>query len=434
MLVPIHLFNFIGKLEANRTYSNYLSAGIALMLFTAVTFPQLFGVSVLLYIAILSFAIIKREVFFKIDLIGWLFITFYGLYLLGTIHTEHWDIASKTLEYKLSFILFPLLLAFKPKAGRYDLRLISSALIIALLLITCYGFINSIICYSSGGGRACFLTVIVSPVHHPSYFLTFWITGLAFAWYGFRTAWKGYHLTWIISFTLLGIVSHVLSLSLAGILFLLIVAFAAALSFVLTKFGRITALIALILLPILGFLIITKTPQVEGEYHGAKFQADQYLLNPEEFIKSRSYPMSGSEVRLVLWTVAARELRENPMGLGTGNMEMTLFRSLNELNQKELAKQNLNPHNQFLQTGLEIGYFGIAVLIFIILYGTYLGFKSRNRILIVVSACLGFNCLFESMLQRQSGVVFFTLILCLLASSALELKTSPNIHETGRGN
>ena len=73
-----------------------------------------------------------------------------------------------------------------------------------------------------------------------------------------------------------------------------------------------------------------------------------------------------------------------------------------------------NPHNQFLQTALEIGIVGLLLLL--TLFGSTLRFawKHRNYALLIMTACLVFNALFESMFQRQSGIVFFSFWICLL--------------------
>lgn len=381
--------------------------------------PHFFGASVFVYIILLIYGATQGAIRFQMDVIGWLFLAFYSMYLIGCITTRHWDVASRTLEYKASFVLFPVLYAFKPREGKLQLSIVVSGMIIALVVTTLYGLVNSFICYYSGGGKQCFLTVIVSPVHHPTYFVVYWITSIIAAWYGKFQNWKNYRLVWIIPFTILGIIIHVLSLSLAGILFLMLVVFVAMIYFIYKRFGKWISILTACMLPIIGFLIITKTPQIEGEWNGAKWYADQYLKDPQGFIRNTTYPMSGSEERLILWTVSTNSFVSHPMGVGTGNLEQTIHEALVNIGQEELAEKNLNPHNQFLQTGLEVGIFGILLLIVIFIYSVFKGIKTSNPILIVIASGLVFNSLFESMLQRQSGVVFFTLMLCFLASPIL---------------
>jgi hypothetical protein len=48
-------------------------------------------------------------------------------------------------------------------------------------------------------------------------------------------------------------------------------------------------------------------------------------------------------------------------------------------------------------------------------FGLYIARKHLNWLLLLLIANLMFNMLFESMLQRQSGIMFYTMGICLLA-------------------
>jgi O-antigen ligase len=129
---------------------------------------------------------------------------------------------------------------------------------------------------------------------------------------------------------------------------------------------------------------------------------------------------TGNEVRLVMWTVTLEEIAKHPLGVGTGNVDAHLSQRLKQYGQLDLAKQDehdaiqYNPHNQFLQTGLEIGLFGLFVLLFFIVQTWRLARTYKSYLLMAVVASLVVNSLFESMLQRQSGIVFYAFWICLL--------------------
>lgn len=91
-----------------------------------------------------------------------------------------------------------------------------------------------------------------------------------------------------------------------------------------------------------------------------------------------------------------------------------------------MAERNFNPHNQFLQTGLEIGLLGLAVLLLLLVLVFVRAVRSGDLILTVLTASLVFNCLFESMLQRQSGIVFYTFWICfLIMLDRIKKETAP---------
>lgn len=243
------------------------------------------------------------------------------------------------------------------------------------------------------------------------------------SYFGYIKKWKWFSLNWIIPFTVFVLCIHFLSLSLAGILFLMFVLGTFFIYLGRKYIGVKASLLIVCLLPFMGYLTVNFVPQIEGEWNGAKWYADQYIKNPNEFIRTTKFPMSGSEQRLILWTVSWQEIKEHPLGAGTGNVDEVLGNRLRNLNQSELAALKLNPHNQFLQTGIEIGVIGLFFLLLIIGYSIYFAFKNRNWILLILVLNLAFNCLFESMLQRQSGIVFYTFWICMLVYQELNEKT-----------
>ena len=391
-------------------FDNYLGFFSGLM----IVFPRAVGVSILPIIVLIIIGMRKQQLQFRYTWLTVFFVLLYAAYALSIALSSHEMMEYKYLEYKLSFVVTPLLLSFQYREGDFSLPKISMGLILGVLFTGLYGLYNAILCYGNGGTFLCFLTVYISPVHHPSYFMTYMITAMALSWIGVRRKWSGYSLYWVIPFILFGVALHTLSLSLAGILYLLIVVCAAILYFIYNKWGKIVAIGALIVLPFLAYLFVTTVPQIEGEWNGAKWYADQYIKDPQAFIKNSESPLSGSEERLIMWTVAFQEIKSHPFGVGVGNLDENLGKRLRDLNQYELATKKLNPHNQFLQTAVEIGVFGLLILLIIIGITIVVALRERNIILLLIIGCLMFNCLFESMLQRQSGIVFFTFWLCLL--------------------
>lgn len=395
--------------------NNYL----AFLVLLSIVFPRIFGIAFLPYVVLLILAWRKNVLYFRLSGMAILFIALYLAYAIGLFAAIHGAFDPTYLEHKLSFIILPFLLSFRFREGTYSMKKLASALIIGVVLTGLYGFFHGWMCYLNTGSSSCWLTVSISPIHHPSYFMAFVLIAVFLAWVGWGRGWKWYSLTWVIPFTGFGFALHLLSLSLAGILFMLIVLMAVFLYLIYRGFGKISAMIALILLPVLSYLFITRVSRIEGEWNNATWYANEYLKSPEEFIRNVPYPASGSEERLILWTVSWTQIKERPMGVGTGNLDEALTLQLDKFGQEELAKKKMNPHNQFLQTGVEIGIIGLTLLLAIIFYGLWIAWKQRNALLLLLISCLAFNSLFESMLQRQSGIVFFTFWI-LIAAMNLE--------------
>lgn len=169
-------------------------------------------------------------------------------------------------------------------------------------------------------------------------------------------------------------------------------------------------------MPLIGFIVINSITSIQNDWEDATSNVIEYSKNPKSFVENREQTLSSSSVRIILWTAAFQIFYKHPFGVGTGNMDEFMNKELIILKQKELTKQNFNPHNQFLQTAVEIGFFGLLVLFSIVFFGLYYGFKYRNWLLIIIIGSLIFNCIFESMLQRQSGIVFYCFWICLFST------------------
>lgn len=385
-----------------------------LLAFIMIAVPNLTALTIVFLIVVIIPLAIQRKLSFKINRTGLVFIILFAAYLIGSLLAEDKSIAFKNLEYKLSFLLLPFVLAFQPKGESLRLNRIVLSAILGTTAVMLYGFFSAIDCYSQSSEFLCFQTSFISPIHHPTYFVAYLVFFTFAAWIGWRRKWQGYTLLWIIPYTLTGLLFHFLSLSLSGILFLLLILSVVALVVIYRNLGRIAAGVTILVIPMALYLSVNYIPRIEGEWNGAKWYFDLYIKNPKSFIKSRPETMSGSEERLVLWTVAWQELKEHPFGYGTGSAEDVLAGRLRALSQKKLADKHLNPHNQYLQTGVEIGILGFLILLGLIVYSSVYAIKQRNWLLLLLIGNLAFNCLFESMLQRQSGIVFYTFWVCLL--------------------
>lgn len=396
--------------QFNRVYFGTIS----LFLVVFCVFPKFTGLSIAILALVSIFGWVKKHLSFQWTKRHSLFVVFYLLYVVGTIWTNHWDVASKYLEYKLSFIIFPILLSAHPKQ-KIDWSPIYLVWITAVSITTVLGFFNSYQC-SLEGGINCYQTVVFSYIHHPTYFSAYHAFAFFLAWWGWWKQKKFFSLFWIIPFSLFSLIAQVMILSLAGMLFLIGI-FAVLIAFLIfKKVGKKKGWLAISFFPIFLFLIVRFVPQINSEWNGAVYYLDSFISNPKSFIENRPAKITGGEQRLVMWAISAKTLKENPMGLGTGNMDAYLQSELRGLGQNEMANRNMNPHNQYLQIGLELGVLGMLFFLFLIGYFVFLAIKTRNYTLLLVVLSLAFNCLFESMLQRQSGIVFYTFwMLFLLA-------------------
>ena len=381
-----------------------------------VLFPKFAPLFFILLITVVLSGIIKKEVSFQLNVISSLFLLFYFCYLIGIIFTSDINAGVFELEKKLSFVIFPLLLSLKFKKI-WSINVAYMGFILATFLVTLYGIIMALNGWlGSGGGDWIYFSSAISPIHHPSYLAAYLTISTAFAFIGWREKLPFFSLYWIIPFTIFVIVIHGFLQSLSGTLFLLIAIFTSLLIWLRNKYRRPIFYTIIILMPIIGFIVINSIPSIQNDWKDATSNVIEYSKNPKSFVENREQTLSSSSVRIILWTAAFQIFYKHPFGVGTGNMDEFMNKELIILKQKELTKQNFNPHNQFLQSAVEIGFFGLLVFFSIVFFGLYYGFKYRNWLLIIIIGSLFFNCLFESMLQRQSGIVFYCFWICLFST------------------
>lgn len=352
------------------------------------------------------------------------FIVFYLAYLIGFLFTNNPPVGLKYLEYKLSFILIPVLFFIRPKEA-IGLFSVTVGLMAAILLTTAISFVEGIQCYSEiDYFLECFTSSYLTN-EHPTYFAVFLTLSMALSWHGWMNNFRFFKTYLVVLYNLIAMTMLVLGLSLSGISFALLVIGIIVLILINKRWGKWIALSTLLAAPIVLIFLFFSLPSLKSDISSSFNSFSKFADDPDKFLEFDG-THNGDDVRLIMWTITAKEIADHPLGVGTGNVDYHLSDRLRKYHKTDMAKQDdrgqilYNPHNQYLQTGLEIGIIGMLILLFIIGFGIVKGFKSKNWLLLLLASCLAYNCLFESMLQRQSGIVFFTFWLVILSIYSLK--------------
>lgn len=412
-------------MEKINGYKKMYEVSLALIAFLMLVFPKLIAIGMILHLGVTILGVIKRKLVFGLSLMNVLMVLLYCSYVIGTFYTNHPDIAARYLEYKLVLIVFPLLFSFKLKEN-ISLKYPSIGLLLGVIVLMILGFFNSIILYVDTNSLSSFLSVQFSYIHHPTYFASFAFVAMLLVQYGKEESWFGNKKWKYTVLVIIMVLIQLLSLSLASILILLIYAGVVLLKWIRFRFGKTTFLAFFIVSPIVLFLIVSNVPVLKMQFETSKKFVIEYVNDPIAFVEADQTYVQGDEVRLIMWTISALEFADNPMGVGTGNVDEKLNKRLLEFNQVEVASHDYNPHNQYLQTAVEVGIFGLLFFVGIIAYALYLGGKLKSMLIAFIGINLAFNSLFESMLQRQSGIVFFVFWLCLISVVLLSLNHKTN--------
>lgn len=369
---------------------------------------------------------VKKKLVFQWSWPATLLVALYVFYFVGTFFTHHRDLANHYIESKLSFVIFPLLLSFRMRQPM-DFRPVTIGFAAGVLLTSILGLVHAFGVYSVTHDKlASFTAGNLSHLHHPTYFAVYLIVATALLWQGYRHRWEGFRLSWIVPLTIWFTIVFVLCLSLAGMLFLFGLLAALTLRFIYRRFGKKLLIGAIVVMPVLAVVLFFAVPRMQLQFGDASRYFLEYVNSPEQFIKAKTGYKEGNEVRLIMWTVTAQELAEHPLGVGTGNVDEHIWGRLEQYQMHSMVEAEYNPHNQYLQTGLEIGVQGLLILVFLLITGFHFAWKHRNLVLAILVASLAFNSLFESMLQRQSGIMFYSFWICLLiAWSHTNAKQTP---------
>jgi O-antigen ligase len=122
------------------------------------------------------------------------------------------------------------------------------------------------------------------------------------------------------------------------------------------------------------------------------------------------------ESRLTIWKSSFNLIRKNfVLGVGTGDIQDELNKEYNLIPGNNLAIQNnLNAHNQFLEVQIENGCFSLFLFLSIFVVMIYIALKERNILYLIFVINVFISFMFETMLNRLGGVMFFSLFAFLL--------------------
>lgn len=412
------------------SFGQIFSIYLGLFAFGTIVLPKLVTLLVLVLLVLIVTGYIRKEMSWKLNRPGIFLMLLYLAYLVGVFFAHELSNGLKYAEYKLSLFVIPLLLSIKPK---FELRFQWSVigLIFGTLVVAGIGIASSCNCYERHQWLLyCFSSSYISPVHHPSYFAAFLLFAAVGAWHGYRKHWKGFSWFTVIPYTLFALVFYFLCLSLAGLLFLGMLLVGLFVYSVYKKLGKWVALSVLLLGPVLLYAVLDALPGIQDDVRATKKGLSEYVSDSHAFLVKRldDPEIPGNQKRLVMWTVTTELILEHPFGVGTGNVDEYLFGRLEKYGFHQLVEDDLNPHNQYLQTTLEIGIVGLLLLLGFIGSCMYLAIKYRNFLLLVLISGLAFNMLFESIFQRQSGIVFYAfwipMMTLVVVNAANHTKTS----------
>jgi len=356
---------------------------------------------------------------------------FYLFHVIGMVHTTDLQRGWFDLEVKLSFLFAPVVMLFLTDKVKQNANLVVKAfilgnlvaLVICLLRAMDHSFITNEMgqlvfepSYWNLEQDLTFFQLIMkryshfsysflSFIHNPSYFSMYVLFTICITIYLYRKYDKRKTLNSTLVF---GLMLFFLTLmiwllaSRAGFIAFAAVFLGVSIFFM---FKTQKFLVSLGIITI-GFILIIvfMSPKLEKNFQEVIHQVE----NKQELT-------SDSDIRLWLWKSGIEVYKENYLwGVGTGDTKLEMKSKYHQYNLSIAEEKGYNLHNQYLESALKLGIFGVLILLFWLVSTLIYAITTKNFLLFFLMLIVSVHFMFESMMNSIAGVSFFMFFYSLL--------------------
>ena len=330
-----------------------------------------------------------------------LFAGFYALYFMGMIYTSNYNVGWFNLQVKLSLLLFPLLLSAE---GKMDVE--KQKPIMYSFIAGCV--VNGISCLIYATWKYVNLDVFefqyrkFSALIHPSYFSMYIDLALLFLYYLFTIEKISLRkiervvlliFAFFLEFILVLLQSKMGMIVSGGLLLVLIIRYGIRHNY--KTAGMLFASAAVIYFITFHF-VIGDHSRVVG------------AVNAIENKQVTATTVESTQARSIVWRAAVKVIERHPViGVGTGDADTVLVKQYVDDGYTGVASEHLNTHNQYLQTTVVLGLVGLLYLLACLLFPFIRCVKEQRFIYAAFLVIIAANFLVESMLEPQSGTIFY---------------------------
>jgi len=347
-----------------------------------------------------------------------LIVFFYAIGLLSLLYTNNSAETWFNAEIKLSIAVLPLAFYFSNLNYNFIYPSVLKAFVEGCLIAVIINTILSSIRFYYERDPSLFFYDTSSSFAHVSYYGYYLTFAIAILYYFLFNPNKQNYIPPLYLILLIGLFSLVILIgtSKAAVISLIITHFISALYWIL-KYKKYKQGI----LTLLFFSIAIAVTFTFSESFKSRFMEMKNSLYKKELPAN---PNSSTTMRLAAWQQAIELIKEKPfIGYGTGDVVPQLTKKYKKNHYDSLAKRHLNTHNQFLQIMVGSGVFAFIYFIFLLLFPFFK--TSKIHFLYLLFVIITFiNFATESMLETQSGVVFFSFALGLFYSIIFSKKTT----------
>jgi hypothetical protein len=320
------------------------------------------------------------------------------------------------LEDKLMFLLIPIfgLPVFSSGFFRKKLKLFFISFLSGILIICCYqliratfdsiSFIDGSLKFNSliSPGVSRFNWIQLSSYEHPTYLAIKILWGIVLIYFSDKYC-RISGISRVLLILFLSFFVFLLS-SRSGIIILILLGIYFIYSILHGIWPKIILFLFVPLIFFGVFKLTTLSPRMKGEFGEIK---DKF--------KIENFDWKNIHYRTRSWYSSLMLIKENPffgVGLDARNKLTEEYKRRGYTIEAEFR---LNSHNQFLETQLTFGIFGTVLLLWMLITPLIRRRKKWNQSLICpFLIIITISMLFESILVRQWGIMFFVLFYCIL--------------------
>ncbi len=366
------------------------------------------------------------------------FITCYFLvYAAGLLYSSNIHAGLFVLEKKLPLIVFPLVFLLGKPLNFSQLKLILSLFVYSCVAATLICFAKAVIINNSEGytfnyvydslvhgvheeGRYTYFNywyftnkLFAAPIGmHPVYFAMYLVfSGCAaiYLWWKNSSAAVKFFLCSLLALNLLSIIL----LSSRTQLFCAVT----FLSFFVILYSSRKKRVVL---PVVSLLIIFAAGVAMIWYNPILRERIIESNVPGTHFSANKYGEGGLSLRLFKWKYTLAAIGENPLlGYGTGDGQNALQKIYADNNFEIGLENRFNPHNQYLQSALDVGIAGIVSFLLLLYLPLKKGISMHNVLLILLAILFSISCVTESMLEVNKGVIFYSFFCALLINAGI---------------
>ena len=335
----------------------------------------------------------------------WL-ILFFLFHIVGVTYTENTSFAWMDIGMKLSFILFPILFFLYPAKVKWDKFAVY--FIVGAIASIIISLIQATINYYERGYIAYFFDSRLSFMMHRSYWATYLVMASTLSWFLFYKHQLKLIPTIILFFVFSAFVF--MSGSKMGILLLLLSTVIWVIALLIQRKAYLFGVLVLFFLVGIGVSVDYVAPQLSIRIkNGINSISGSEKIDPSTTESNAS--------RILVWRSSRAIISDNfLLGVGTGDVKDELKKQNLKSGYTGIAELNMNAHNQFFNTHVAIGFFGLISLLLSFFTAFYIGIRKRIILLPILVTILFLSLLTESFFETQAGIIPGAFLLSLIGS------------------